>query len=356
MDYYSWHEGKTTVRRIADKSTIYALYVLAVAGTPDRSVMDFYRGDRTLLTPDSRTMVAAAYALSGDRRAYTDMLPGSFTLEEPVRTTGEDFDSPIRANALMLNLLLDTDLNNVNIPRYMDYLSRRYGQDRWFSTQDDAITLLAFGKAARMAAATKLTGTVSAGGKNLTYNGGTQKFDVDPFGSSVSISVKGEGRAYYSIVAEGIRTDAGIKQEDRNLQVRRDYLDRTGNPVNISRMRQNDLVIVRVTLRSPVDLLENIAISDLLPAGFEIENPRLTQMTNYPFIKDAGTPEYLDVRDDRINFYTGFHGNRNRQVVFYYAMRAVTPGSFVYAPIVAEAMYNGDYYSASGGTTVTITR
>ncbi len=356
MDYYSWHEGKTTVRRIADKSTVYALYVLAAAGTPDRSVMDFYRGDRSLLTPDSRTMVAAAYALSGDRRAYTEILPGSFAPEEPVRTTGEDFDSPVRANALILNLLLDTDLNNVNIPRYMDYLSRRYGQDRWFSTQDDAFTLLAFGKAARMAAATKLTGTVNAGGRTLTYNGGTQKFDVEPFGSSVSISVKGEGRAYYSIVAEGIRTDGGIKQEDRNLQVRRDYLDRAGNPVNISRMRQNDLVVVRVTLRSPVDLLENIAISDLLPAGFEIENPRLTQMTNYPFVKDAATPEYMDVRDDRINFYTGFHGNRNRQAVFYYAMRAVTPGSFTCAPIVAEAMYNGDYYSASGGATVTITR
>ena len=103
MDYYSWHEGKTTVRRIADKSVVYALYVLAVAGAPDRSVMDFYRGDRSLLTPDSRTMVAAAYALIGDRRAYSEMLPPSFTLEEPVRTSGEDFDSPVRANALILN-------------------------------------------------------------------------------------------------------------------------------------------------------------------------------------------------------------------------------------------------------------
>ena len=72
--------------------------------------------------------------------------------------------------------------------------------------------------------------------------------------------------------------------------------------------------------------------------------------------KDAATPEYLDVRDDRINLYTGFHGNRGRQAVFYYAMRAVTPGRFRYAPIQAGAMYNGEYASASGGGTVTISR
>ena len=354
FDYYSWQEGKTVVRRIADKSTIYALYLLAAAGMPDRAVMDFYRGDRTLLAADSRTMLAASYALSGDRRAFTEILPGAFGTEEPVRSTGEDFDSPVRANAIILNVLLDTDLNNPNIPRYMDYLSHRYGQDRWFSTQDDAFTHLAFGKAARMADAAKLSGSVTSGGRDQVYRGGTQRFDVDPFGDAVTIAVKGEGRAYYSVVTEGIRTDGGVREEDRNLQVRREFLDRGGNPVNIAGTHQNDLVVVRVTLRSSVDLLEHIAVSDLLPAGFEIENPRLSEMTGYSFVKDATAPEYLDVRDDRINFYTGFHGTK--KAVFFYAMRAVTPGRYRYAPIVAEAMYNGDYYSANGGGTITVSR
>jgi len=71
-------------------------------------------------------------------------------------------------------------------------------------------------------------------------------------------------------------------------------------------------------------------------------------------VKDATAPEYLDVRDDRINFYTGFHGTK--KAVFFYAMRAVTPGRYRYAPIVAEAMYNGDYYSANGGGTITVSR
>jgi hypothetical protein len=94
--------------------------------------------------------------------------------------------------------------------------------------------------------------------------------------------------------------------------------------------------------------IDNIAITDLLPAGFEIENPRITEATNYAFIKNPATADYMDIRDDRINLYAGFRGG-TRQMQFYYAVRAVTQGSFQYAPIVAEAMYNADYRSASGG-------
>jgi uncharacterized protein YfaS (alpha-2-macroglobulin family) len=41
---------------------------------------------------------------------------------------------------------------------------------------------------------------------------------------------------------------------------------------------------------------------------------------------------------------------------FYYAVRAVTQGTFQYAPVVAEAMYNAEYYSASGGGTLRVGR
>jgi uncharacterized protein YfaS (alpha-2-macroglobulin family) len=355
-DYYVWSQGKVAVRRIADKSALYALYVLASASAPERALMDFYRGDRGLLTLDTRALLATAYALVGDRRAYGELMPDKFSTEDAARTTGGDFDSPVRANAIILNMLLETDLNNPNIPQYMDYLSRRYREDHWFSTQDDAFTLLAFGKAARIAAAANVTGTVTVAGKEYAYKGGSQRFDVNPFGATVIIATRGEGRAYYSIVTEGIRTDGAVKPEDRNLQVRREFLDRAGNALNMASVKQNDLVVVRVRLVSAVDMLENVAISDLLPAGFEIENPRLTQMTSYTFVKDATTPDYMDIRDDRINFFTSFRPGGAKQQLFYYALRAVSPGRFVYAPIVAEAMYNGEYHSVSGGGRVEVTR
>jgi uncharacterized protein YfaS (alpha-2-macroglobulin family) len=118
---------------------------------------------------------------------------------------------------------------------------------------------------------------------------------------------------------------------------------------------EQEMVRVELTLNAGVDHLENVAISDLLPGGFEIENPRITETTSYAFIKNAWTPQYMDIRDDRINLYTSFYRG-SRQQVFYYMVRAVTTGTFQQAPVVVEAMYDGDYYSASGAGKVVVKR
>jgi uncharacterized protein YfaS (alpha-2-macroglobulin family) len=354
-DYYSYEANRITVRRIAAKSSVYALYTLALAGRSERPVMDFYRGERSLLTADTRHLLAGAYALAGDRRTATEILPAQFAVESPVRTAGDDFDSQVRAMALMLTTLLETDPGNPNIPRMMEYLSKNYQQDAWYSTQDNAFTLLAFGKAARMASATKVTGVVSVGEKKYAYSGGTQRIDFEPYGKTVTVALQGTGRVYYTIAVEGIRTDDVVKMEDRNLQIRREFLDRSGSTVNIAHVRQNDLLVVRLTLTSSVDKLAYVAISDLLPAGFEIENPRITETTSYSFIQNPAIAEYMDIRDDRILLYTSFRGGK-RQQQFYYAVRAVTPGTFVLPPVNAEAMYDANYSSTSGQGSVRVVR
>jgi uncharacterized protein YfaS (alpha-2-macroglobulin family) len=255
----------------------------------------------------------------------------------------------------MLNVLLETGLNSPHVPRLTEYLSKAYRTDEWYSTQDNAFTLLAFGKAARLASATKATGRVKVGSKEYGYTGGTQRIDCEPYGKPVTISMEGTGRVYYTLAVEGIRTDGRIKMEDRNLQVRRDLLNRSGAVVTGQSVKQNDLLVVRITLTSSVDRLEYVAVSDLLPAGLEIENPRLTEATAYPFIQNATVPEYMDIRDDRINLYTSFRGGK-RQQVFHYAVRAVTAGTFVHPPVTAEAMYDGRYSSRAGAGTFRVVR
>ncbi len=355
QDYYYYGPGnKTSIKRIADKSVIYALYVLSVANSPEKNLLNYYRAEKSLMTWDTQFLLAGGFALSGDRKAFQELLPSQFVTEEAVRTSGYNFDSPIRANALILNVLLETDLNNMNIARFMEYLSKQYRSHYWYSTQDDAFTLLAFGKAARMATATKVEGNVKVNGKEYAYKGGNQKIDIQPFGKNVTITLKGTGRVYYSIVVEGIRTDGAVKIEDKNFRVRREFFNRFGSPVGLDGVKQNDLIIIKLTTETDIDRLENVAITDLLPAGFEIENPRLTENSNYEFVRGASTPEYIDIRDDRINFYTSFYESRRQ--VFFYMVRAVTQGAFRYAPVVAEAMYDANYYSASGQALVRVTR
>jgi alpha-2-macroglobulin len=351
-DYSCYENNRITVKRIADKSAVYALYVLALIGQPEQSVMNYFRTAASLLTTDTRYLLGGAFALSGDRKTYLEIVPPQFSTEEAQRTSGYCYDSQIRANALILNILLETDPNNPNIARYMDYLAQMYKRYYWFSTQDNAFTLLGFGKAARRAGSTNLKGTLTIGDKKFAYDGGNKKFPIDEFGQKMTISLQGEGRVYYSMTTEGIRKDGKMRMEDKNLKVWREFYDRYGNLIPSNGVKQNSLVIVKLSIQSDVDELENVAITDLLPAGFEIENPRLTENTQYKFINSNDTPVYVDIRDDRINYYVNFTGDRRQ--TFYYLMRAVTQGEFVYAPVVAEAMYDGDYYSASGGGKIKI--
>ena len=48
------------------------------------------------------------------------------------------------------------------------------------------------------------------------------------------------------------------------------------------------LIIIGITLESSFSTpIENVVITDLLPAGFEIENPRTKEIPGMDWIKDA---------------------------------------------------------------------
>ena len=57
------------------------------------------------------------------------------------------------------------------------------------------------------------------------------------------------------------------------------------------------------------------------------------------------------VRDDRIHLFVDLMSARQ---VYYYAVRAVSTGTYKMGPISADAMYNGEYHSYNGGGTVKI--
>ena len=111
-------------------------------------------------------------------------------------------------------------------------------------------------------------------------------------------------------------------------------------------------MIVQLTLENAYSSdVDNIVITDLLPAGFEIENPRTKEIPGMDWIKDAASPTALDVRDDRINLFVDLKDNRQ---TYYYAVRAVSPGVYRMGPVSADAMYNGEYHSYHGAGVIRV--
>ncbi|MET4076025.1 MG2 domain-containing protein [Hymenobacter sp. UYCo722] len=341
-------------RTIASKEIAYSLYVLALAGRQDPVAMNYYRANRPLLAEDSKFLLACTQSLLGNQRAFRELLPTRFGSERAAhRALDGSFYSPIRDEGLILNVLVSTDPNNPQIPGIARQLSRQLKATPWLSTQESAFALLALGKIARQNARSTATASLFIDGKPAGNFDGKDLTIRNVANRNVSIRTAGKGSLYYFWETEGISASGQVKEEDSYLKVRRQFLTRDGVPLGTPSFRQNDLVVVKITLEAGdgAGKIKNVAITDLLPAGLEIENPRIGALRELAWAKDASTPDYLDVRDDRINLFTTATGAPKH---FYYLCRAVSKGTFKLGPVNADAMYNAEYHSYNGAGVVRV--
>ena len=341
-------------KEIAAKEIAYSLYVLALAGQPQPSTMNYYKAHPEMLSLDSKYLIGGAYALAGQPVMAKELTPGQFEGERSRQALGGSFYSYIRDEALALNTLLDTDPRNPQIGNMAKHLSQQVKQARYLNTQENAWTILALGKIARRSNNTTATALLLDNGKKRKSTDNTMNLDVTQLtGNQLTLQVKGKGSYYYFSEMSGITADGSITEEDSYLKVRRSFFDRNGHPVNEGQFRQNDLVVVRISLESAYNgTVENVAITDMLPAGLEVENTRLTEIPGMDWIKDQAEADYVDFRDDRVNFFTDATSKPKH---FYYMARAVSPGKYKLGPVLADAMYDGSYHSYHGAGTVKVT-
>ena len=350
----TYYFNRNQNKKIAPKEVAYGLYVLALAGKSNISTMNYYKANKELLALDSRYLLSAAYALSGDKKGFNELLPSAFAGEESVAQTGGSYYSDIRDEAIALNALIDTDPGNSQIGTMAQHVSTKMKNRYWLNTQERSFGFLALGKLARSSNKSDATAEIKVNGKVVAKVDGGQWMGTEETlkSTNVEITTKGNGRLYYFWTAEGISASGSYKEEDNYLRVRKRFYDRFGNAINGNTFKQNDLVIIGITLeRSYSTDIENVVITDILPAGFEIENPRTKEIPGMDWIKDAATPRALDVRDDRIHFFTDAVYNKR---TFYYAVRAVSPGIFKMGPVSADAMYKGEYHSYNGAGVIKV--
>ena len=355
------NETKKIKRQIS--LATYAAYVLAAAGHPDRGTMHYLK-NRGLsgLSDYSHFQLAGAFALSGELETALSMLPVSVSL--PVngndkgtgqRETGGTFDSPIRAKAIMLDVLAEVNKNHPSVPMLVKSLSEAASEgNRWTTTQENAFAFLALGKILKKQMDRNYTGTLKLNGEHFADFDATETRYTDEAwdGTRIQLSVEGEGSCYYYWSAFGIQRDSFIEEYERELQVSRRYFNKDGEG-RTGTFVHGDLIVAEITVKALTADLENVVIVDMLPTGFEIENPRLESRAGIPWLKTQDfKPDYLDIRDDRLIFFGTFPRQRERK--FYYALRAVTQGEFTLPPIVAEAMYDPTKSAVKGSMRIEV--
>jgi len=351
----SYYYNVNQVKKIVPKEVIYGLYVMSLAGRPDASLMNYYKANPQLLSLDSRYLLAASFALAGDKKSFTQFLPARFDGEVANTETGGSFSSDIRDEAMALDVLVDADPSNPQIPEMARHVAEKLKIRTWYNTQELVFGFLSLGKIARQQGVSSATAEIRIQGKKVADFNGT---DLTLKSSQLKagnpeIVVGGSGNLYYYWEEEGISAGGTMKETDNYLKVRKRFFDRNGRPLSGNSFKQNQLIIVQLSLEKTFsDEVDNVVITDLLPAGFEIENPRTSDIPGMDWIKDGASPTAMDVRDDRINLFVNAEGTRQN---YYYAVRAVSPGVYKMGPVSADAMYNGEYHSYSGSGTIIVT-
>ena len=140
------------------------------------------------------------------------------------------------------------------------------------------------------------------------------------------------------------------------FEIKRTYYTLDGAEANVTEAKQNERYVVVLQINQLNNWASRVLVNDLLPAGFEIDNPRLVNsadLTNFPWLAQTEAA-HLEFRDDR--FIAAFNRDQGSSASFRlaYVVRAVTPGTYALPAASVEDMYRPEFSArtASGAMQV----
>ena len=359
--------GLTWLNRTADKlspnAQAYAWYVLAKAGLADPGRVRYFQDTtgRDIKGGLAWAQLAAALNQVGEPgRARLAFGLARQRIDEP--DPADYYGSPLRNRAALLALASEAGgregVSEV-VGAVRERLTARV-QDT--TTQEQAWLVLA--------------ARALGGGGELAYavDGETRKAAAEPvvinpdaaaIARGMRVRNDGDRAVLMQVTARGVPRDPQ-PAASQGLSVARRYLTLAGEPANLAQVRQNDRLIVSLAGRNLEGGYHEVALLDLLPAGFEIESV-LNEETakSFPFLSKLTTPRIAEARDDR--FFASFDlGERAYRTLWEenrkfgnsyhlaYIVRAVTPGTFALPAVNVSDMYAPRVYARSAMGSLTV--
>ncbi len=323
----------------------YALYVLArnrkAAISDLRYYADAMLGD--FPTPLAKAHIAAALALYGDARRSQDIFAAAANMSTGlvnVSLARSDYGSSLRDGAAVLALAAESRPVPPIIPELSRVVAREWQQARYTSTQEQTWMLLA----AR---------AIQGGDEDMRIevNGAarTGSYAARMTGDALiehPVVIRNEGTDAVSAVVTTVAAPAQpLSAGGEGFAIERSYYTLDGTAANVSEARQNERYVVVLKVTETNDWPSRVLITDLLPAGFEIDNPSLVdsaQLSNFEWIGEVQAA-HTEFRSDR--FVAAFDRSTgdNREITLAYVVRAVTPGTYDHPAANVEDMYRPQF-------------
>jgi len=167
----------------------------------------------------------------------------------------------------------------------------------------------------------------------------------------VTINNNKKSTLYVKVVYSGILPVGEEQAEERGLATSIVFKDRGGNIINPSSLSQGTEFVAEVTIgNTKNERVENVALTQIIPSGWEIVNTRFTDFGNFA----ENAVDYTDIRDDRTNFYFPLRANETK--TFRILLNASYLGSYYLPGVQCEAMYDNSFLARTKGQWVKVVR
>lgn len=345
---------------------VYRLYLLSLVDQPAVGAMNLIKENSLRELRDvERWLLAAAYDRAGMSASAREVLGGARVRVADYQEFGGTYGSALRDKAMILEAAVALGEMETADALYYELAERMSSQD-WYSTQTTGYGLLAIGKyldKVRTDRGERLVGTVvlpdgsrqdfSTTERFVTYELTGSAYEAGRANPTVEVIIDPDSsfsRAFATLEWEGLPARAQVEPVQRNVRLQARYYDEAGRSINPRRITQGEEFWLRMTVTRSTDIsatMEEMALTQILPSGWEVVNTRLTGAARPGWMSryNLGNEEYVDIRDDRVNWFFDMPRWAN-DFDFVVKLQAVTVGSFALPPSSVEAMYRRDEFRA----------
>ena len=168
------------------------------------------------------------------------------------------------------------------------------------------------------------------------------KAEIDSLAKQVKFVNPSKQTFFYQLTQSGFDKKPLTNTVKNNIEIEREYRDLEGNIIDEAKLGNE--VEVYIQVRSLNDrYLDNIAIVDLLPGGFEVVNDSVQ-------VEDI---DYADAREDRVIFFTRATPEVRS---ISYRIKAINTGKYTVPPLFAESMYDTGVNAHTGAMRIVVSK
>lgn len=329
-----------------DYEQAYRLYTLALAGKEDLSAMN--RLKELELSNPAKWRLAAAYALCG-KTEVAKSLAKTATMQAPEFKSGYTFGSTMRDKAMILDAMVTIGSDRETAYRILKELSETIKSGKQYSTQELAHTLVAYAHFAKIQDSKNVNATCVKDGKSIDFSGDgcvvKKSLEVgEKDGQKFTLKNNGKGVLFASLAVSGIPDGDYLKEYAKGLTLENViYRDSDGDVIDPKSIEQGTDFVVEVSVRNNSGTkLNEIALTQVFPSGWEIQNDRVVGDD-----QETVAYSYRDIRDDRVLTY--FSLNNGSKKSFKVKLHASFVGKYYAPAFICESMYDSDICARNRG-------